>query len=212
LTGAARSLEFPAIPRSQARSQLVRVRPPYFFMISHFSIPRRKLPKNLRLGRSGLHGYGLFATDFIPKDTRIIEYLGRRVTKARGWKLEHERLARMAAGGDGSVYTFDVTKRHDLDGNYPWNHARRINHSCDGNCESLDIRGRIWIAAKRDIAPDEELTFDYGFPFSEWRNHPCRCGATGCVGYIVNKGQRWRVTKIVEAERAPAAKGAAAVQ
>ena len=174
-------------------------------------LARGELPENVRLGLSGLHGYGMFATDFIPQGTLVIEYLGQRVTKARGWKIEEERLARMAAGGDGSVYTFDISKRQDLDGDFPWNHARRINHSCDGNCEAQDIKGHIWIVAKRDIAPDEELTFDYGFPFSEWRHHPCRCGAKECVGYIVNKGQRWRVRKIIEMEKtASKTKGAAA--
>jgi len=163
---------------------------------------RARLPATVRLGRSTLHGYGLFAVDFIPKDTRIIEYVGRDVTKAEARRIEDARLARLARGEDACVYTFDITKTRDLDGDVPWNHARRINHSCDGNCESQDVRGHIWIVARRDIAPGEELLYDYGFPFSEWRSHPCRCGARGCVGYIVNQGQRWRVRKILAAERA----------
>ena len=46
-----------------------------------------------------------------------------------------------------------------------------------------------------------ELTFDYGFPYSEWRSHPCRCGAKRCVGFIVNKAQRWRVRKILRGRK-----------
>jgi SET domain-containing protein len=165
-----------------------------------------KLPKLVRLDRSGLHGYGLFAADFIPKDTRIIEYIGRKVTKAQSQRIEDVRLERLAKGEDACVYTFDMTKRYDLDGDVEWNHARRINHSCDGNCESQDVRGHVWIVARRDIAPGEELLYDYRFPFSEWRHHPCRCGAKDCVGFIVNKGQRWRVRKILAEEKAKAAK------
>ena len=154
-----------------------------------------KLPAFVRLGRSGLHGFGLFARDFIPQDTQIIEYVGERITKAEAQRREERRLARLAAGGDGCVYIFELNRRHDLDGQVPWNPARRINHSCRPNCESQQGRGRIWIVARRDIAPDEELTYDYGFPYSEWRDHPCRCGAPGCVGYIVDTRQRWRVRR-----------------
>ena len=156
---------------------------------------RGKMPAIVRLGRSGLHGFGLFARDFIPQDTQIIEYVGEHITKAEAQRREDRRLARLAAGGDGCVYVFELNQRSDLDGQVPWNPARRINHSCAPNCESQQGRGRIWIVARRDIAPDEELTYDYGFPYSEWRDHPCRCGAVGCVGFIVNAGQRWRVRR-----------------
>jgi hypothetical protein len=72
-----------------------------------------------------------------------------------------------------------------------------INHSCAPNCRAETIRGRIWIIAQTDIAAGEELTFDYGYAFSEWRLHPCRCGAKTCAGFIVNAGQRWRVRRII---------------
>ena len=157
-----------------------------------------KMPALVRLGRSGLHGFGLFARDFIPQDTRIIEYVGERITKAEAQRREDRRLARLAAGWDGCVYVFELNQRTDLDGQVPWNPARRINHSCTPNCESQQGRGRIWIVARRDIAPGEELTYDYGFPYSEWRDHPCRCGAEECVGFIVNTGQRWRVRQAMQ--------------
>jgi SET domain-containing protein len=160
---------------------------------------RAKIPAHLRLGRSGVHGYGLFARDFIPQDTRIIEYVGERVTKAEALRREDERLARRAGGGDGCVYVFVVNKRHDIDGRVPWNPARRINHSCAPNCEAQNIRGRIWIEALRDIAPDEELNYNYGFDYGECRDHPCRCGSSQCVGFIVEAAQRWRVKRALAA-------------
>lgn len=156
---------------------------------------RAKLPANLRLGRSGVHGWGLFARDFIPRGERVIEYVGERITKAEAERREDARLARLAAGGDGCVYVFELRGRHDIDGAVPWNPARRINHSCAPNCESEEDRGHIWIVARRDIAPGEELTYDYGFSLAESRHHPCRCGAADCVGVIVERGQRWRVRR-----------------
>ena len=153
---------------------------------------RMKLPANIRLARSGVHGHGLFARDFIAQGERILEYVGERITKAEALRRDEARRARAAAGGDACVYLFETDGRHDIDGDVPWNPARRINHSCAPNCESEEDRGRIWIVAKRDIAPGEELGCDYGFPLAEGREHPCHCGAEECVGFIVHRRQRWR--------------------
>lgn len=151
----------------------------------------------VRLARSGVHGYGLFARDFLPRGDRVIEYVGESITKGEAWRREQKRLARLAAGGDGCVYIFDLNKRRDIDGAVSWNLARRINHSCAPNCEIQIIRGRIWVVALRDIAPGEELSYDYGFDYCDWREHPCRCGAKECVGFIVNTAQRWRVRRVL---------------
>jgi SET domain-containing protein len=161
---------------------------------------RLKLPATLRLGRSGLHGHGLFARVPIARGARIIEYVGNRITKAEAEREEERRLKRLAAGEDGCVYIFELNKRHDIDGRVPWNPARRINHSCAPNCEVEVFRGRIWITAVRDLQAGEELTYDYSFDYDAWRDHPCRCGAEECPGFIVAKAQRWRVRRIVEKE------------
>lgn len=154
-----------------------------------------------KVRRSPIHGRGVIATKDIPSGTRIIEYEGERITKAESERRDNARAERAARGGDGCVYIFDVNKRYDLDGHMAWNTARLINHSCDPNCESENVRGHIWITAKRDIAAGEELTFDYGFDVSNWRDHPCRCGSKKCVGYIVAKSQRWRLRKLLAKAR-----------
>lgn len=154
----------------------------------------------VRRSQSPVHGYGLYARRPIPAGTRIIEYVGERITKAEAERRDTDRLTRLAAGGDGCVYIFELNQRHDLDGNVRWNEARRINHSCAPNCEPKIIRGRIWIVALRDLAAGEELSYDYGFDYSEWRSHPCRCNTPRCVGYIVGQSLRWRVRKIMGAE------------
>jgi uncharacterized protein len=156
----------------------------------------------VRRGRSTIHGGGLYAKKLIPAGTRVIEYVGERITKAESLRREEHRLAARAAGKDGCVYVFELTKRHDIDGNVKWNTARLINHSCDGNCDPDIIRGRIWIVALRDIPAGEEITYDYGFDYADWKEHPCRCGSPKCVGYIVIRGQRWRLKKALKAARA----------
>jgi SET domain-containing protein len=100
------------------------------------------------------------------------------------------------------VYIFELNARYDLDGRTRGNVARLINHSCAPNCRVTVERGRIWIVARRDIAPGEEIAFDYGFNFSEWRNHACRCGAVRCAGFIIAQDQRWRLRRVPRGERA----------
>jgi hypothetical protein len=125
--------------------------------------------------RSGIHGTGGFAKTAIPSDTEIIEYVGERITKA-------ESLVRCELN---NAYIFDLDDEHDLDGSVDWNLARFLNHSCTPNCEALESDGRIWITTCRGIAAGDELTFNYGYDLQDYREHPCRCGAANCAGYIV---------------------------
>lgn len=157
-------------------------------------------------GQSSIHGRGVYAHTTIPDGTRVIEYTGERITKAEAARREAQRLIRQRNGGDDSVYIFNLNRRHDLDGRTRRNVARLINHSCAPNCRTETIRGRIWIIARREIPAGEELTFDYGFSFTEWRRHSCRCGGRRCPGFIVASGQRWRLRRITRAERARVAR------
>jgi len=142
---------------------------------------------------SKIHGRGMFATKVIPKGTRVIEYVGERITKAEGWRRELARQERAKRGGDGCIYIFELNTKVDIDGSVLWNTARYINHSCDPNCESQVVRGRVWIVAIRAIKPGEELSYDYYYDYDHYHEHPCRCGAKDCAGYIVKAPVRWRV-------------------
>jgi SET domain-containing protein len=153
-------------------------------------------------GESAIHGRGVYAAAAIRDGTHVIEYTGERITKAEAARREVQRLDRRRKGGDDSVYIFNLTRRHDLDGRTHRNVARLINHSCAPNCRIEVIRGRVWIIARRDIAAGSELTFDYGFAFAEWPLHPCRCGSPRCPDFIVNGAQRWRLRRIPKAVRA----------
>jgi SET domain-containing protein len=126
----------------------------------------------LRVGKSRIHGKGVFAAQPIPKGTRIIQYLGQRIPKA----ASAERLAQ------GNVYIFASNNRYDIDGKTVKNTARYINHSCDPNCEAVVTTHTIWIIALRDIQEDEELSYNYGLTAKQY---PCHCGAKNCCGYIL---------------------------
>ncbi len=125
--------------------------------------------------KSPIHGVGGFARQFVAVGTRVIEYVGEKITKAESLRrCEHN-----------NEYIFALDDEFDLDGNVPWNPARFLNHSCSPNCEAKPDGERVWFVALRDIAAGEELTFNYGYDLEDYREHPCRCGATDCVGYIV---------------------------
>jgi hypothetical protein len=125
--------------------------------------------------RSAIHGTGGYARKDLTAGTRIIEYVGEKITKS-------EALVRCEANNE---YIFTLDDEFDLDGNVPWNPARFINHSCAPNCEAEVEAGRIMIVALRDIPAGEELTFNYGYDLEDYREHPCRCGAEECLGFIV---------------------------
>lgn len=151
-----------------------------------FIKPKRHLsPCEVR--NSPIHGSGIFATDFIPQETKIIEYIGEKIDKdesdRRGW----EQLERAQKTGEAGVYLFTLNDDWDVDGNFDWNVARLINHSCDPNCESWVERNRIWIWSIRDIEAGEELSFNYGFDLENFEDHPCRCGTKKCVGFIAGE-------------------------
>lgn len=135
---------------------------------------------------SVVHGRGLFATRDIPKDTYIIEYVGERIGKEESQRRGLDLYAESEKTGGAAVYIFTLNDEFDLDGGSPDNKARLINHSCDPNCEAQQCeQDRLWIVSLRDIAKDEELTFNYGFDLETYLDHPCRCGAERCVGFIL---------------------------
>ncbi|MGB6222437.1 SET domain-containing protein [Haloferula sp.] len=158
---------------------------------------RRKLTKLWNRGQSeycevrgsAIHGRGVYATQDIPAETKVIEYIGELIDKEESEKRAWAQHAVAEETGDAAVYIFTLNKRWDIDGNVPWNTARLINHSCAPNCEAWIEGKKIFIHSLRDIKKGEELGFDYGFDIECYEDHPCRCGSKECVGYIVSREQ-----------------------
>jgi len=145
-----------------------------------------KLYKNKK---SNIHRHGLSAAIYIKKGQKIIQYRGKKISL-----LKAEKDPKYDNGKE--IYLFNLNKKYDLDGDFKFNTARLINHSCNPNCEVLEYNKKLWIFAMRDIKKNEELTYDYGFSFDkDYKNYICKCGAKNCVGYIVREGSRWRIKK-----------------
>jgi len=77
---------------------------------------------------SNIDNRGLFASKNIKKGTKIIYYTGKIITKK-----QTENNPKF--DNDKAIYLFNLNNRYDLDGDFAYNTARLINHSCDPNCE-----------------------------------------------------------------------------
>ena len=145
---------------------------------------------------SSIHGRGVFALRRIHKGTRLIEYVGERISPE-----EADRRYDDDALDIPHTFLFTVDKHTVIDAAVDGNEARFINHSCDPNCEAVDDAGRIFIEAIRRIRPGEELTYDYhlerdGRWRKEWaERYACRCGASDCRGTLLVKPKRPRNSK-----------------
>jgi len=145
--------------------------------------------KLYKIKKSNIDNRGVYASKKIKAGKIIIYYKGKIITKK-----ETEKNPKY--DNDKAIYLFNLNSRYDLDGDFEYNDARLINHTCNPNCEVAGKGLKLWIFALRDIKIGEELSYDYGFGFDEnYKDFVCKCGAKNCCGYIVREGSRWRIKK-----------------
>jgi uncharacterized protein len=129
------------------------------------------IPMGLIIRSSAIHAAGCYTTTAVRKGTRVAEYTGPRLSKDEADSANEESPITYLFGlGDGSI----VIDGHCM--------AMFINHSCDPNCETREVRGRVWITAIRNIAPGEEITYDYCLYDGGDDQALCNCGAKRCRG------------------------------
>lgn len=166
-------------------------------LIPRKSTQAKRVNAFIEVRRSRIHGQGLFSRRLIRKGARLIEYVGEKVTKAESNRRGLALYERSKATGGASVFIFELNETHDLDGEKSYNPARLANHSCDPNCEFVNENDQLYLYALRDIAKGEEITFDYGYDMAHFLEHPCRCGADNCVGFIVRTDQRPKLKRLL---------------
>lgn len=125
--------------------------------------------KKLQVKRSRA-GLGLFAAMPFAKGELVIEYTGEVISEAE-------------ANRRGGKYLFELNDHWTIDGTNRSNVARYINHSCRPNCypELNEDETRVFIYAKRKIAPGEELTYHYGNDYFERVIKPLGCRCEKCA-------------------------------
>ena len=154
----------------------------------HASAMKATTSPYIEVRKSVIHGTGVYAAKDIPKGATIIEYVGRKITKEESDRVYERQFDRHEKdSSEGAVYIFELNAKWDIDGNVSWNTARFINHSCAPNAEAENTTRRILIKALRKIRKGEEITYNYGYDIDNYEDHPCRCGAPNCVGYIADE-------------------------
>ena len=136
---------------------------------------------------SSIHAAGCYTTTSIAKGARVVEYIGPLIDKDEAdLRYENKAITYLFAIGDGT----QVIDGHGT--------AMFINHSCDANCETEEIDGRVWIAAIRDIAAEEELCYDYCLYDGDDDECPCNCGAKKCRGTMFSPEELTRRKKLTQ--------------
>jgi SET domain-containing protein len=109
-------------------------------------------------------GLGLFTTEPIQKDKRIIEYIGPILTNEESDKK-------------GGKYLLRIDDNYFIDGSPRSNIARYVNHSCRPNAKAYTSGVRVWIWSERAIKASEEITMNYGKEYFDEHIKPtgCRC-------------------------------------
>lgn len=121
------------------------------------------LEKQLYVKKSALPGAGngLFTKKFIPKGTRIIEYIGE--------KLEWKQVEKMADDRNGYVFYF--SGKHVIDA---WNFKKALARYANdargltrvegirNNAEYVTEKKRCFIEASKDIPAFSEIFVGYG--------------------------------------------------
>ncbi len=132
----------------------------------------------LTVRSSKIHATGCYTTAPISKGTFIVEYVGPRLTVDEAdQRYVHQQETYLFGLSDGKTV---------IDG---YGEAAFINHSCSPNCEAVETDdGHVWIVALRDIAADEELTYDYSL-YDGGDDDPssCACGADNCRGTLYSE-------------------------
>jgi hypothetical protein len=148
----------------------------------------------MELRGSPIHGLGAFARQDIPKGTRIIEYVGEKISNAEAdRRYDDDKME------SHHTFLFILNSKQCVDAAFEGNESRFINHSCDPNAEAFIPRGRIWIEAIRNIPKGAEIAYDYGYEDDakytddDYRRYGCRCGAKNCRGTIVDTKKKLKL-------------------
>lgn len=122
-------------------------------------------------------GYGVYAREWL--------HAGELLSVWSGEIFHREQLVHLSP--ELRRYSLQVEEDLYLVTVHPPEPADFINHSCDPNA---GLNGQISLVALRDIAPGEEICFDYattdGSPYDEFE---CACGTSLCRGKVT--GNDW---------------------
>jgi hypothetical protein len=125
---------------------------------------QRGVPKKTLLGKSEVHGFGLYAGEDIREDDIIGEYTGEIISVGESNRRE------VIYSYEKNMYLFRVNKEQDVDATHMGNKLRFINNANKNlsNCESrvlfCNTVFRVALYASTDIKAGTEFFFHYNYP------------------------------------------------
>lgn len=131
----------------------------------------------LRIARSKIHRWGVYAAEPIPAKRKIIEYTG---------ELINRKETKRRAESSSLIYLFTVNSYWTKDGAVGGSGAEYFNHSCEPNVRAWIVKDHILYMSLRAIRKGEELTIDYNFD-KDVERVVCACRAKACRGTINRK-------------------------
>ena len=126
---------------------------------------------------AGAKGNGSFAISPIQKGEEVIVQGGRILRYQEVEESTYQPFAYHCFPIDRDWLICPVEPKWEkLDGIF------QVNHSCEPNC---GFRGQIVLVTMRDIAPEEEITYDYAMTDANWQDAiyqetACFCGSATC--------------------------------
>eukprot|EP01031_Cornospumella_fuschlensis_P006331 gene6331-7873_t len=142
---------------------------------------QKKKWKKLEVRSTDGKGFGLFAKEPIPSGSFVIEFLGEIIN-------HEEYVSRLQDVSGQRMYVLALKSKTYIDCRKKGSIARFINHSCEPNCrlEVWNVNNHLKIGAfcLKDIAMDEELSFDYQWDPSDFPPTRCLCGTLRCRGFL----------------------------
>jgi len=117
---------------------------------------------------SEIHGRGVFANRGFRRGEQVLP-------------IDDSRVVESEDSFDASQGEFEYHQDYLGDHNVLLQEPERhINHCCEPNTYVKTLDGTRWVVAYRDIAPNDEITYDYcinSYGDEEWE---CSCGHPKC--------------------------------
>ncbi len=142
--------------------------------------------RRVEVSCSGVHGKGVYAVSPIKAGETVLEYKGEIIT----WRQALKRHPH-DPGQPNHTFYFHLDDSHVIDAKPSAAPAKWINHSCEPNLEARQDGRRVFLDALRDIAPGEELFYDYSLMIEGRKTkkvkdeHACLCGSRKCRGTML---------------------------
>lgn len=126
---------------------------------------------------AGRKGLGIFALEPIARGETVAGFGGQVFERDDFDRLDHERRSH-SIQIDADLYLVSPEELEPAD---------YANHSCEPNA---GILGNVLVVAMTDIAPGDEICFDYAMcDAADYDEFVCECGTPSCRGLVT--GADW---------------------